>query len=157
MAARDEGGTLFLVTLRGRVFGLTCRHVLDGFDWRQLRITEAKFGKMFAPIRAVVYPSDLRDEAVDTDILDIALIEFAQEVVADFFPAPLYVLDAGTCGSASDGYVLYVNGALKEKSDLSVMPIRPVFCRLEFVDRGAASAYPILTRAYAEFASPEFT
>ena len=34
-----NGGTLFLVTFRGRVVGLTCRHVLHGFDWRQLRIT----------------------------------------------------------------------------------------------------------------------
>jgi hypothetical protein len=53
--------------------------------------------------------------------------------------------------------MLYVNGALKEKFDLSGMPISPVFCRLEFVDRGAASADPILRQAYAEFANPEFT
>jgi hypothetical protein len=152
-----NGGTLFLATFRGRVFGMTCRHVLDGFDWRQLRVTEAKFGKMFAPIRGLVYPSGPKGEAVDTDILDIALIEFAAEVGPDFFPDPPYVLDAGTCGSASDGDVLYVNGALKEKSDLSGMPISPVFCRLEFVDRGAASADPILRQAYAEFANPEFT
>jgi len=37
------------------------------------------------------------------------------------------------------------------------MPCSPVFCGLEFVDRGAASADPILRQAYAEFASPEFT
>jgi hypothetical protein len=77
-----EGGTLFLVTFRERVFALTCRHVLGSFDWRQLRVTEAKFGKMFAPIRGLVYPSDPKGEAIDTDILDIALIEFAPEVGA---------------------------------------------------------------------------
>jgi len=152
-----NGGTLFLVTFRGRVVGLTCRHVLHGFDWRQLRITEAKFGKMFAPVRAMVYPSDPRGEAVDTDILDIALIEFAPEVGADFFPDPPYVLDKGTCGSGSNGDVLYVNGALKEKSDLSGLPISPVFCLLELADVGASSADPILRQAYAGFANPEFT
>jgi len=151
-----EGGTLFLVTLRGRVFGLTCRHVIGSFDWRQLRITEAKFGKMFAPIRSLVYPSDPRREAIDTDLLDIALIEFAPEIGPSFFPDPPYLLDEGTCGTASNGDVLYVSGALKEKSDLSGMPISPVFCRLEFVDRGAASTDPILRQAYAEFADPEF-
>jgi hypothetical protein len=152
-----NGGTLFLVMFHGRVFGLTCRHVLDGFDWRQLRVTEAKFGRMFAPIRALVYPSGPRGEAVDTDLLDITLVEFAPEIGPSFFPDPPYVLDAGTCGTASNGDVLYVNGALKEKSDLSAMPISPVFCRLEFVDRGAPSTDPTLRQAYAEFAAPEFT
>lgn len=75
-----NGGTLFLVMFRGRVFGLTCRHVLDGFEWPRLRVTEAKFGKMFAPIQGLVYPSAPKGEAVDTDILDIAVVEFGPEV-----------------------------------------------------------------------------
>ena len=53
--------------------------------------------------------------------------------------------------------MLYVNGVLKEKSDLSGMPISPVFCLLEFSDQGATSTDPILREAYAEFADPEFT
>jgi len=152
-----NGGTLFLVMFRGRVFGLTCRHVLDGFDWQRLRVTEAKFGKMFAPIRGLVHPSAPKGEAVDTDILDIAVVEFAPEVTPTFFPDPPYVLDAGTCGTANVGDVLYVNGALKEKSDLSEMPITPVFCLLELADMGAASADPSLRKAHAGFASPQFT
>lgn len=152
-----NGGTLFLVAFRGRVFGLACRHVLRGFDWRQLRVTEAKFGKMFAPIRSLVYPSAPKGEAVDTDLLDIALIEFAPEVSPTFFPDPPFVFDTCTCGTASNDDVLYVNGALKEKSDLTGMPISPVFCLLEFVDRGAASSDPILRQAYAEFSDFEFT
>lgn len=152
-----NGGTLFLATFRGRVFGLTCRHVLEGFDWQRLRVTEAKFGKMFAPIRGLVYPSAPKGEAVDTDILDIAVVEFAPAVTPTFFPDPPYVLDAGTCGTADIGDVLYVNGALKEKSDLTEMPISPMFCLLEFADMGAASADPILRKACAGFANPEFT
>lgn len=152
-----NGGTLFLVTFRGRVFGLTCRHVLDGFEWPRLRVTEAKFGKMFAPIEGLFYPSAPKGEAVDTDILDIAVVEFAPEVTPTFFPDPPYVLDARTCGTANIGDVLYVNGALKEKSDLSEMPITPVFCLLELADMGAASADPSLRKAHAGFANPQFT
>jgi hypothetical protein len=111
---------------------------------------------MFAPIRGLVYPSDPKGEAIDTDILDIALIEFASEVGATFFPDPPYTLDSNTCGSASDGDVLYVHGTLKEKSDLSEMPISPQFCFLEFTDQGAASADPVLRHALAGFANPEF-
>ena len=152
-----NGGTLFLVTVRGRVFGLTCRHVLKGFEWRQLRVTEAKIGKMFAPIRGLVYPSAPRGEAVETDILDIAVVEFAPEVGATFFPDPPYILDADTSGSANIGDVLWVHGTLKEKSDLSEMPISPQFCFLEFGDQGAASADPTLRRGFAGFADPEFS
>jgi hypothetical protein len=116
-----EGGTLFLVTFRGRVFGLTCRHVLGSFDWQQLRVTEAKYGRMFAPIRGLVYPSAPTGAAIDTDILDIAVVEFAPEIGPNFFPDPPYILDSNTCGSAGDGDVLYAHGALKDKSDLSAM------------------------------------
>lgn len=152
-----EGGTLFLVTLRGRAFGLTCRHVFGSFDWQQLRVTEAKYGQMFAPIRGLVYPSEPRCEAVDTDILDIAVIEFAPEVSPTFFPDPPYILEANTCGSANVGDVLWVHGTLKEKSDLSKVPISPQFCFLEFADQDAASADPILRRAFAGFNHPEFS
>lgn len=60
-----EGGTLLLVNFRRRLFGLTCRHVIGSFDWRQLRVAHAKFGRMFAPIRGLVYPSSPRGDAVD--------------------------------------------------------------------------------------------
>jgi hypothetical protein len=153
-----EGGTLFLVTFRGHVFGLTCRHVIGSFDWRQLRVTDKKYGQKFAPIRGLVYPSAPRGHAVDTDILDIALVEFAPEVGPSFFPDdPPYIVDANTCASAHPGDVLYIHGTLKEKSDLSMMPITPQFCFLEFGDQGAPSSDPALRRAYAEFENPGFT
>jgi hypothetical protein len=140
-----NGGTLFLVAFCGQVFGLTCCHVLNGFEWPRLRITEAKFGKMFAPIQSLVYPSSPKGDAVDTDILDIAVVEFAPEVTPTFFPDPPYVLDAGTCGTANIGDVLYVNGALKEN------PISP---RCRSPRRSASSnlpiwARPLLIRAFA--------
>jgi hypothetical protein len=152
-----HGGTLFLVNFRGKVYGLTCRHVLKDFDWPQLRITEKKFGQQFARLRGLVYPSDPRGEAVDTDILDIAVIEFAPEVTPTFFADPPYVLDTNTAASSNSGNVLYVNGLIKEKTELEGEQITPMFSLLEFCDRGATSSDVSLREAYAEFASPEFT
>src|SRR5215472_13601609 len=53
MAVRDERRDTVSGHVSRRVFGMTCRHVLDGFDWQRLRVTEAKFGRMFAPIRGL--------------------------------------------------------------------------------------------------------
>src|SRR6266404_1121566 len=38
-----NGGTLFLVAFRGRVFGLTCRHVIGDFEPGKLFITQQKY------------------------------------------------------------------------------------------------------------------
>ena len=80
-----HGGTAFIVNFRGKPFGLTCRHVLRDFYWGQLAITAAKFGRkgsQFAALKSLVYPSDPRREAVDTDILDVAVVEFGEKVRA---------------------------------------------------------------------------
>ncbi len=153
-----HGGTAFVVNFRGKLFGLTCRHVLTDFNWSQLAITEARFGTQLAGLKAIYYPSDPRGEAVDTDIFDVAVIEFADHVAASFFTDPAYIINANTCGGGSrEGDVLRVNGVLKEKSDLSGPEIAPVFALLDFVDRGATSTDPSLREAYVEFALPDFT
>jgi hypothetical protein len=151
-----HGGTVFIVNLQGKLFGLTCRHVFGDFNWRQIRITEAKFGRQFARLKSLVYPTQPRGEAIGTDILDVAVIEFADDVGADFFADSPYLVDANTVGTSNEGDVLFVNGALKEMSDLSEPAIAPVFCLLEFHDYGATSADPSLREAYAEFAEPRF-
>jgi hypothetical protein len=155
-----HGGTAFIVNFRGKPFGLTCRHVLRDFYWGQLAIAAAKFGRkgsQFAVLKSLVYPSDPRGEAVGTDILDVAVVEFADNVRADFFTDPPYIIDTNTWGTSSGGDVLLVNGALKEKSDLSEQPVvAPVFCLLEFRDYDATSPDPLLRDAYAEFHEPHF-
>ena len=55
-----HGGTLFVVNYRGRPYGITCRHVLKDFDWRQLVVTNARVGKQIAGITSVAYPSQPR-------------------------------------------------------------------------------------------------
>jgi hypothetical protein len=156
-----HGGTIFITNFRGRPFGLTCRHVFGDFYWGQLAITAAKFGRKgsrFAALKSLAYPGDARGEAVDTDILDVAVVEFADEIGPDFFTDPPYVIDANTWGTSNKGDRLLVNGALKEKSDLSEQPVvAAVFCLLEFQDCGVTSADPLLREAYAEFHEPQFS
>jgi hypothetical protein len=156
-----HGGTAFIVNFRGKPFGLTCRHVRHDFYWGQLAITAAKLGRkgsQFAALKSLAYPSDPGGEAVGTDILDVAIVEFADDVGTDFFTDPPYIIDANTWGTSNDGDALLVNGALKEKSDLSDQPVvSPVFCLLEFRDCGATSGDPLLREAYAEFHEPEFS
>jgi hypothetical protein len=156
-----HGGTAFIVSFRGKPFGLTCRHVFKDFHWDHLAITGSKFGKkgeQFAKVKSLVYPSDPRGEAVDTDILDIAVIEFANDVGADFFTDAPYILDTKTYGTSSEGDAVLVNGALKEKSDLSEQPvISPTFCLLEFHDRGATSTDPLLREAFVQIHEPKFS
>jgi hypothetical protein len=67
-----------------------------------------------------------------------------------------YVVEGNTRGSSNSGDVLYANGSIKEKTDLSGDRITPVFCLLEFLDRGANSSDVSLREAYAEFENPEF-
>jgi hypothetical protein len=156
-----HGGTAFIVNFRGKPLGLTCRHVLRDFYWGQLAITAAKFGRkgsQFAALKSLAYPSGPRGEAVGTDILDVAIMEFADDVGADFFTDPPYIIDDNTWGTSNEGDGLLVNGALKEKSDLSEQPVvSPVFCLLEFRDCGATSPDPLLREAYAEFHEPQFS
>src|ERR1700675_1832162 len=85
-----DGGTLFLVRYRDRDYGVTCRHVFtgNGFDPNRLFITRekhAKKGSMPAPIKGVAYASSPRDAAVGTDLTDMCVIEFADDMPSAFF------------------------------------------------------------------------
>jgi hypothetical protein len=79
-----HGGTLFVVNYQGKVYGVTCAHVLKDFNWNQLVVTDRKTGTGIAGLKTVCYPSSPRDAAVDADILDVAVIEFADDIGPDF-------------------------------------------------------------------------
>src|SRR5271168_1830011 len=72
-----HGGTLFVAVYKGTPYGLTCRHVFKTFDWGQLIVPNLKdCGTQLASSRAIAYPGNPTGDAVDTDMLDIAIIEF---------------------------------------------------------------------------------
>jgi hypothetical protein len=154
-----HGGTLFLVELRGRVYGVTCAHVFRDFPHGQLFVTQeknARKGSMPGNVTGLVYPSSPRDGAVGTDVTDLCLIEFSDDTGPDFFRSP-YVIDSGTVATSQPGHALYVAGVLKDKTWIDPPDIEIGYCRLEFRDAGPSRHDPFLRRAEARFDNPAIT
>lgn len=146
-----HGGTLFVVVFRGRPYGVTCAHVKGDFEWRQLVVTDSKFGRAFAQPSAIYRPSSPTEHAVDSDVLDLAIIEFVGDVGPAFFGDTTYILDRGTVASSARGEQLYVNGAFKSESEILDSAIKPQFGLLEFQDDGLYGSDLVLRRAIARF------
>jgi len=93
---------------------------------------------------------------VGTDLEDIGVIEFADDMPSDFFSGGVYQLDEGTIAT-SRGHSLLVAGVLKEQSIIDQPDIAFGYCRLEFTDNGLGTSDPTLRTGVAEFKDPEFT
>ena len=101
-----HGGTLFIVSLQGKLFGITCRHVFADFPNDALLVTQekhAKTGSRFALVEGLRYPSTPSRHAVDTDITDLCAIEFSSEVTPDFFFETAFPLDELNATTANIG------------------------------------------------------
>jgi hypothetical protein len=139
-------------------YGITCEHVRGrDFEWKQLVITNTKFGNRTARPKGFYLVSDPSGSAVDSDLLDIVVIEFSEDVDAEFFQGMAYVLDQGTVGTSKHGDALKVNGNLKGPTTIGEGGIRPVFALLEFTDSGASSFDPTLRKAVARFDNADVT
>jgi len=150
------GGTAFIVSTDDRVYGVTCRHVLKDFNWNQLALTDQKFGKAIAGLKSVRYPSAPTGGAIDSDVLDIVLIEFSDDIGPSFFKGECYIIDPNTFCTSSIGDQLQVNGVLKELSQIGGGHIAPRYAVLDFQDKGPTSSDPTLRLAEAKFDNPEF-
>lgn len=128
-----HGGTLFIVVHGCQVFGLTCRHVLQDFDWRQLVVTDQRAGSQGAGRRSIAYPSQPKGAAVDTDLLDVAVIQFSKDVGTAFFKDHPYIFEENTVSTSTAGDTLHVAGTLKSESVITETIIVPYFCLLEAV------------------------
>ena len=151
-----HGGTMLIANFQGKPFGITCAHVRGDFEWRQLVVTDSKFGREIAGLAAVYRASDPSGDAVDSDVLDLVVIEFSNDVGPSFFGDTAYVLDGGTIGSSSSGDQLRVNGAFKAESTILDEAIAPQFGLLEFLDAGPHSTDPVLRRAIARYRDRQF-
>ncbi len=96
-----HGGTMFVVRHQGKPYGLICRHVLKDFHRRQLVVTDRRQGNQIAGLRSVAYPSEPKDAAIDTDLLDVAVIQVSDDVDAVFFKDAAYILDEKTLPKCS--------------------------------------------------------
>lgn len=152
-----HGGTSFIVLFEGRAYGITALHVRGDFRWNQIALTNLKFGDEQAGLSHVLFASAAKTEdAEGTEILDLAIIRFADDVDASFFRDSAFVLDPGTIVTSRPGDVLLVNGAIKEISSTVPGPINAQFALLEFADAGASSADPVLREARAKFVGLPF-
>lgn len=152
-----HGGTLLIINCGGRPYGVTCHHVRQDFEWSTLAITDARFGRQIAGLKGVLFASQPTGVAIDSDLLDLVIIEFADDVGPSFFGDNAYIFDSGTVSSSASGNKLAISGALKDQSEITENTIAPVFAYLEFEDRGIFGADPVLRQAIAQFSNPEFS
>jgi hypothetical protein len=154
-----NGGTLFVVYFRGRHYGLTCRHVFGSFMPGRLFITQDKQaikGTLPAPVVGLVYASAPTGAAVDSDISDICVIEFADDLPTNFFRGSAYIIDDRTIGTAVVGHELAIHGVLKDKSSISPPDIAMGHCQLQMHDVGVTTSDFLLRQATAAFDRPSF-
>jgi hypothetical protein len=153
-----HGGTLFVVRFNGRLYGVTCKHVFREFGPNRIFIAnekQAQKGSKPAPVKTLCFPSSPRDGAVETDVEDICVIEFEDDIASDFFKGSGYSLNERPFGTSRFGNELLVSGVLKEKTHIDPPDITIGYCRLEFRDFGATSD-SFLRLARAEFWKPQF-
>jgi hypothetical protein len=162
-----DGGTLFLVRFRGRIYGITAQHVFTGggFEPKRLFVTREKYAKKGtppAPIKGVCYPSAPHGAAAGTDIIDLCVIEFDEGMAPDFFMGSPYDMDNLPVRSSAEGHSLAVCGVLKEKTtivhaDDGAGDIVIGYCQLEYCDTTSVTYDAILRNANAEFPAPAFS
>jgi hypothetical protein len=154
-----NGGTLFLVSYRGRAYGITCRHALDGFEASALFVANKKHfgpGTRNAPVKTLCYGSSPRDAAVGTDVTDACLIEFVEAIGPDYFYDSPYIFDASTATTSKPGHSLVVHGLLKDKCNFIPGEAGLGYCRLEFHEVVPTTSDPVLRTAEALYDRPEF-
>ena len=68
-----HGGTPFVVLYRGRLYGLTCRHVWGTFNWGQLIVTANRFGPPVAGLERIAYASNASGAAISSRLMAFGL------------------------------------------------------------------------------------
>jgi hypothetical protein len=154
-----HGGTLFLAMYKGRVFGLTCKHVFGDFDFGQLFVSGERHpqrGAMPARIQGQYCPGEPTGQAQGTDAGDLCAIEFGDEVQSSFFDGTPYLITDEGVGTAQPGHRLLVAGVLKDKTTLIPNNFVAGYCRLEFIDIGRYPSDPFLRQASAAYLTNDF-
>lgn len=114
-----HGGTLFIVSFKGRPYALTCDHIFKDFEFGRLFIAAdkvAKKGAKPATLKGLCYPSAPRDGAIDIYVVDICVVEFADTVEVSFFNGAAYLIEPKTVATSKRGDKLRIFGVLKEKT-----------------------------------------
>jgi hypothetical protein len=148
-----DGGTLFIVSYRGRPYGVTCNHVMKSFGYDDLAIFGSfNFAKGAAGANIKGYyrhgsSASNTDNTEGADVRDICIIVFADEVDLAFFGSDIYPIEENTTRSSEQGHVVHVSGFLKDKSFIAPPIIRMSHARLSMRDMGTTSFDPFLRSA----------
>jgi hypothetical protein len=152
----SHGGSLFVVNFGGRCYGLTCRHVIGDEGASQLFVAPSPvlaIGMRPASIERVA-----RIDDPESELQDIALICFSDEIGPEFFGGTAYVIGPGTAGTSDTAHILKVYGFLSTKTlvDCEAESITGGYCDLQFHDVGPRSLDPFLRQALATYAGHNF-
>lgn len=112
------GGTITLVRFEGRIFGITCRHAFGDFRWQDLLLMNSRRGGECIRPRTMHGMTQAVDHAIDSSLLDIAIISFEDVEHSWFVEQPL-VMSAETVADCSAADELYTYGYLAEFCDFS--------------------------------------
>jgi hypothetical protein len=136
-----------------RIYALTSRHVFQVLNPNvcSLRGRNGQAGRKPARIKDTWYPSSPTDGAVDTDIIDLCAIDFADDIGLAF------------CAWRRQRW----HELTRTRPDRCRCPEGKVHivppditigcCRLEFTDKGASTSDPFLCLAVAEYREPPFS
>ena len=153
-----HGGTLFIISFKGRPYALTCGHIFKDFELERLVIAGDKFpqkGDPPAKVKEKCFPSAPRGDAVDTDVVDLCAVAFSDTVGVSFFNGAAYIIEPKTVATSKSNDKLRVFGVLKDKTHIDPPDILIGYCDLEFTDAGVPGSDPILRMAKARFLTPQ--
>lgn len=152
----SHGGSLFVVNFKGRCYGLTCNHVIGDGGANHLFVAPdhvLSIGMHPAPVKYVARINDRESE-----LQDIAVICFTDEIDPEFFGGTAYVIGSGTVGTSDTAHSLKVYGFLSKKTiiDNEAKSITGGYCVLQFHDVGKNSSDPFIRQALATYARHNF-
>lgn len=146
-----HGGTLFVVVYMGVPYGLTAKHNQHSFAWKNLIVTKDRLSNQTAGLKAVSYAGAGLGSAAGSDLLDVAIIQFADDVTPDYFDGSAYDLDTEPVCASQSGDDLTIYGVLTAPSILEEKQIIPKFGELGFLDVGPNSHDPVLREARGQW------
>ncbi|MEP9350272.1 hypothetical protein [Xanthobacter sp. KR7-225] len=129
--------------------------MLKDFNWSQIAITNRRGGRWLAGVDAVILASNPQAYAVDSEILDVAVLELSDNEGISFFSDNLYVIDGNTVCRSQFGDALSIYGSLKRNSFFSNDAMLPTYVSIYGVDFPESSHDLTLRCARANVNNPE--
>jgi hypothetical protein len=152
-----SGGTLFLVLYEGRPYGITAKHNKHSFEWKDLLVTDTKFGKNSAGLAAVHYAAKPTLSAIGSDIMDVAVVTFPDDITQDFFQSTAYDLSKPSISKSNIGDRLAFYGAISDLLWLDDKQIFARFAQLQLEDSGCYPSDPVLRSAEGKWDNISFS